>query len=106
MDMPQLSWIDAHARVSAVSRSEEAHGYVSREFAALMVGEEAARRRHRTADDEPVADFASPPLAASPEPAETVIEPESLADADEILPEDAHDPQELCAILAPPTGDT
>lgn len=98
--MDMLSRIDASARVSAVSRSEQAPGETSHDFAGLVVGEEAARRRHRSpAGDESGAEPPDPP----PEPAEAIIEPRSSADAEQILPEDAHDPQELRAMLAGPT---
>ncbi|MCW2273225.1 hypothetical protein GJ654_03835 [Rhodoblastus acidophilus] len=99
--MDMLSRIDAHTRVAAVSRSDEAHGEVSREFAALIVGEEAARRRHRSSTgDDSGAGFAAPPRDPPHEPAESIIESESVADAGDLLPEDAHDPQELRAMLA------
>ena len=108
MDMPHLSRIDSHARVSAVSRSDELHADGSRAFAALIVGEEAARRRRAAADDEPTPDGDSAAQSAqtAQEPAvESIIEPQLLTDADEVLPEDALDPQELRAMLAAPTGD-
>jgi hypothetical protein len=98
--MDMLSRINASARVSAVSRSEQAHGDVSHEFAALVVGEEAGRRRHRPAADDESGVAAPPSLQG--EPAESIIESQSLADADAILPEDAHDPQELRAMLSAP----
>ena len=95
MDTPQLSRIESYARVSAASRSDEAraaHG--SREFTALVIGEDAAgrRRRHDHPPDE------DPDAAPAPEP---VIEAQSPESA-EILPEDAHDPQELRAFLSHP----
>jgi len=96
MDMPQLSRIDPRARVSAVSRSDEPHADVPREFAALLVGEEASRRRHHPPAFAYSADTQREPVA------ESIIESQSLAEADEILPEDAHDPQELRALLSHP----
>jgi hypothetical protein len=106
MDTPQLSRIDTRARVSAVSRSDEVHADVHREFTALLVGEEAARRRHGSDVDEEADGHSAAAVAETPHPsADSVIEPQSPAEADEMLPEDAHDPQELCALLAASTTD-
>jgi hypothetical protein len=106
MDMPQLSRIDAHARVSAVARSDELYADGSRAFA-LIIGEDAARRRRSGTDENPApdGDFAARSAPTPHEPAESIIEPQSLADVDEVLPEDAHDPQELRALLAAPAGE-
>jgi len=102
MDMPQLSRIDARARVSPVTRSEDAQGEVSREFAALIVNEEAARHRsaagQEAGDHRAEASSADPPIDA----AESIIEPQPPDDTEQILPEDAHDPQELRAMLTVP----
>jgi hypothetical protein len=116
MDMPQLSRIDAHARVSAATRPDEAqaaHG--SRGFSAQLIGEDAGGRRRRRAapDSEPPPDQEVAPGAASgasDEPAtepvmEAVLEAEQAGDSEDILPEDAHDPQELRALLAAPPAD-
>jgi len=105
MDTPQLKRIAPYARVSAAARSDEtraAHG--SREFTALVSGEDAAgrRRRRRERDDEPAPeeDFAQPAdLIAE---AEALIAAQTAPDAENVLPEDAHGPQELRALLAVP----
>ncbi|MCW2315900.1 hypothetical protein M2322_001444 [Rhodoblastus acidophilus] len=99
MDTPQVSRIGPYARVSAVSRSEEGDSAKdTREFTALLINEDAAaRRRHRSApDDEP-----KPAEDADerPDEAESLIEAQAPGEAEDVLPEDAHDPQELRALL-------
>jgi hypothetical protein len=94
MDTPQLSRIESYARVSAASRPDEtraAHG--SREFTALVIGEDAAGRRRPSHPEQE-------PDTASAE--ESVIEAQPSGAAEDILPEDAHDPQELRALLSHP----
>ncbi|MBB4196937.1 hypothetical protein CCR94_09795 [Rhodoblastus sphagnicola] len=115
MDTPQLKRIDPYARVSAAARSDEsrtAHG--SREFTALIIGEDAGgRRRSRHAPDEettPDDAFAAQMAdATSSEDArpgeaepESIIETRAEPDAEDVLPEDAHGPQELRSLLTFP----
>lgn len=102
MDTPQVSRIGPYARVSAVARSEEGDSAKdTREFTALLISEDAAaRRRHRSAPDaEP-----TPAKNAEGPPAETdsLIEAQAPDEAEGVLPEDAHDPQELRALLTNP----
>jgi hypothetical protein len=104
-DTPQLGRIDTHARVSAASRSDEtraANG--SRGFSTLLIGEDAAgRRRPHAPHEEPDAQTDPPVAEAVPETeSDLVIEAQAPGENDEVLPEDAHDGQELCAFLAVP----
>jgi hypothetical protein len=110
MHTPEVNRIDPYSRVSAASRAGDprsAAGAVG--FAAqLRVGEETRGRRHDRwhPDDEPSAD-----QAFSEESWQEVIEDADIGagpddpptEAEEILPEDAQDPQELRALLAAAT---
>jgi hypothetical protein len=107
MHTPQVSRIDPYSRVSAASRAGDPRSAGGAdEFAAqLRIGEETRGRRpdRWPRDDETSADhaFFEESWQDVIEDAETGAGPDEPPDeAEEILPEDAQDPQELRALLA------
>lgn len=106
MHTPQLSRIDPYSRVSAASRQDHAKaGSEADEFSAqLRIGEQTrGRQPERPPDDESSweRNFLDELREELWEGAEIAAGQGVLpADAEEILPEDAQDPQELRALLA------
>jgi hypothetical protein len=107
MDTPPVRRIDSYTRVSAAARSNEAkNAHASRGFSALLVDEDAdGRRRRAIIDEDPPSDgeLAAPAADLADETgAEPLTEEAPAPDGDDVLPEDAHDGQELRALLNVP----
>ncbi len=103
MHMPQLSRMDPYARVSPAARSDDAKaageaGAFTEQLRIAQDGQGRSQGRDGESGEQAGEIFAQV-LAETLEDPLFEGEPAEEDDSEALLPEDAHDPQELCALL-------